>query len=96
MRFGQSGYAQLAKDELESEAGGVAGERQESEEVADTDDAGERVKLDDVVEGGDSGDLNGMLIASAKAREGKILRGDDANDDCAPLLSLGDIFSRSG
>lgn len=69
-RFGQSGYAQLAKDELESDSEGAAGARQILEEAVDVDDTGERVKLDDVVEGGDSGDLYGMDIASAKASEG--------------------------
>jgi len=89
-RFGQSGYAQLAKDELERDAGGVAGERQKSEEVVDVDDTGERLKSDDVVEGGDSGDLNGMLIASAKAREGKTLRDGDGK-----MPSLEDMMSSS-
>lgn len=88
-RFGQSGYAQLAKDELQRDAGRTAGERQKSEEAVDVDDTGERLKSDDVVEGGDSGDLYGMLVALAKAREGRYVR---AQGDCAPLLSLGDMF----
>lgn len=94
-RFGQSGYAQLAKDELERDGVGAAGDKQESEEAVDVDDTGEKLKSDDMVEGGDSGDLNGMLIASTKAREGKILRAGEAKGECAPLLLLGDMLSRS-
>ena len=57
-RCGQSGYAQLANVGLLNEEGGVSGDREKSEE-------------DDVVDGCDNGDLNGMLIAPAKASEGK-------------------------
>ena len=72
-RFGQSGYAVLAKDLLEIDDGGVAGDREEeddAEDLLEVDDAGDRRGADEVVDGGDMGDLYGMLRASLKARDG--------------------------
>ena len=82
-RCGQSGYAQLANDELLNEEGGVKGER-------------ERLEDDDVVDGCDIGDLKGILMASAKAREGNRLRelGDgEAESERSLLLSSEPIAS---
>ena len=58
---------------LEIDDGGVAGDKEEADEEEDlleVDDAGDRRGADDVVDGGDIGDLYGMLMASLKAREG--------------------------
>lgn len=82
-RCGQSGYAQLANDGVPKEEGGVLGDR-------------ERVEEDDVVDGCDIGDLKGMLMASAKAREGKRRRelGDgEAESEPSLLLSSEPISS---
>ena len=81
-RWGQSGYAQLANAGLPKEDGGVAGER-------------ERLG-DDVVDGGDIGDLKGILMASAKASEGKRRRefGDgEGESELSLLLSSEPISS---
>lgn len=51
----------------------------------DADDSEERLKSHEVVEGGDSGDLEGMLIASAKARDGKVLGDGESKGECVPL-----------
>lgn len=53
--------------------------------MVDAVDSEERLKSHGAVEGGDSGDLKGMLIASAKARDGKILCEGESKGDCAPL-----------
>lgn len=82
-RWGQSGYAQLANAGLPKEDGGVAGER-------------ERLEEDDVVDGGDIGDLKGILMASAKASEGKRRRefGDgEGESELSLLLSSEPISS---
>lgn len=77
-RCGQSGYAQLAKDGLVKEDGGVMG---------DKENAGE----DDVVDGCDNGDLKGISMASAKASEGKRRRefgdGEAESERSLPLSS---------
>ena len=76
-RCGQSGYAQLANAGLPNDEGGVRGDRERSGE-------------DDVVDGCDMGDLNGILMASAKASEGKRRRefGDgEGESECSLLLS---------
>ena len=76
-RCGQSGYAQLANDGVLNEEGGVMGDEEKSGE-------------DDVVDGCDIGDLNGILMASAKASEGKRRRefGDgEAESERSLLLS---------
>ena len=82
-RCGQSGYAQLANEGLLKEEGGVMGDREKSEE-------------EDVVDGGDIGDLNGMLMASANASEGNRLRelGEgEAESERSLLLSSEPISS---
>ena len=76
-RCGQSGYAQLAKDELLNDEGGVAGDRDKAGEV-------------EVVDGWDIGDLKGILMASANASEGRRRRelGDgEAERERSLLLS---------
>ena len=74
-RCGQSGYAQLANEGPLKEEGGVMGDKEKSEE-------------DDVVDGCDIGDLNGMLMASANASEGNRLRewGEGEAESERPLL----------
>ena len=82
-RCGQSGYAQLANAGLLKEDGGVMGDKDKSGEI-------------DVVDGCDSGDLKGMLMASAKASDGKRRRefGDgEAESDLSLLLSSEAISS---
>ena len=80
-RCGQLGYAQLA-NELLKEDGGVMGDR-------------ERLEEEDVVDGCDFGDLNGMLMASAKASEGNRLRelGDGEAESERSLLLSSEIIS---
>lgn len=80
---GQSGYAQLPKAGLLKEDGGVMGDGENSGE-------------DDVVDGCDIGDLKGILMASAKASEGKRCRefGDgEAESERSLLLSSEPISS---
>lgn len=81
-RWGQSGYAQLANAGLPKEEGGVMGDR-------------ERFGEDDVVDGCDIGDLKGMLMASAKASEGKRRRvfGDGEAEREPSLLLSSELIS---
>lgn len=82
-RCGQSGYAQLANAGLLKEDGGVIGER-------------EKLGEDDVVDGCDIGDLKGILMASAKASEGKRRRESgegEAESEPSLLLSSEPISS---
>lgn len=82
-RCGQSGYAQLANAGLLNEEGGVMGDTERSGGV-------------DVVDGCDIGDLKGILMASAKASEGKRRRefGDgEAESERSLLLSSEPISS---
>ena len=55
---------------LLKEEDGVEGESEEVEELDDDDDAGDNRGDDEVVDGGDMGDLYGMFMAPLKAREG--------------------------
>lgn len=83
-RCGQSGYAQLANEGPLREEGGVMGDKEKSEE-------------DDVVDGCDIGDLNGILMASANASEGNGLRelGEGEADSERSLLLSSDPISSS-
>ena len=74
-RCGQSGYAQLANAGPLKEDGGVMGDR---------DKLGE----DDVVDGCDIGDLKGILMASAKASEGKRREFGEGEAESVPSLPL--------
>lgn len=83
-RCGQLGYAQLANAGLLKEDGGVMGDREKSEE-------------DDVADGWDIGDLKGILMASAKASEGKRRRefGDGEVESERSLLLSSETMSSS-
>jgi len=81
VRFGQSGCEQLTKEELLREEDGVRrdkspGDSDRSDEVDDREDSGEKSKSggeEELVDGGDNPDLNGLFMARENASDGKCL-----------------------